>query len=141
MADKTLSLRIVTPNGIKLETETDMVILRCLTGEMGVLPGHTPYSAVLDYGILRFKNGETDRFIAVYGGLADIGGNGVTVITNDAEWPEDINLARAKASRDLAEERLRERTDDLELKYDQLLLRRALVQIEVGATAGNERDE
>ena len=126
-----LHLRIITPEKTKVDEEVDMVIMRCSTGEIGILPGHQPHAAVLNLGVLRIKNNGSERYIAVYGGLVTVRDNLVTVLTGEAEWPEEVDLLRAHHTREQAELRLREKADDREILHDQALLRRALVQIEV----------
>ena len=128
-----IRLHILTPNETKVDEDVDMVIMRCTTGDMGILPGHETRSAVLDYGIMRILDDGSERWIAVYGGLAVIQDDVLTILTQDAEWPEEIDLTRAQANREHAERRLQEKTDDLEIQSDQVLLRRALVQIEAGS--------
>ena len=144
MSAKKVRLRIVTPEQIKVDEDIDMIIMRCTTGDMGVLPGHEARSAALRYGILRIFNGGVERRIAVYGGLAVVRDDVLTILTSDAEWPEDVDRVRAEADREHAERRLRERADDIEIQHDQILLRRALVQIEVSSfnyTDEGESDE
>jgi len=141
LAAKKMRLRIITPAQIKVDEDADMVIMRCTTGDMGVLPGHEPHAAALTYGILRIINGGVERRIAVYGGLAAIQDNVLTILTNDAEWPEDVDRARAEADREQVERRLQERVDDIEIQHDQVLLRRALVQIEVSSYTLANKDE
>ena len=130
---KKVRLRIITPKEVKFDEDVDMVIMRCTTGAMGILPRHEPRSAVLKYGALRILDGGNERRIAVFGGLAEVKNNVLTVLTNLAEWPEDIDHARALADLEHAERRLQERVDDIEIQDDQVLLRRALVRIEVGS--------
>ncbi|MCL2152253.1 MAG: ATP synthase F1 subunit epsilon [Oscillospiraceae bacterium] len=89
MATDKMRLRIVTPKNVKFDGDADMVILRCVSGDMGVLPRHETYSAVLDSGALRILNNKEDRKIVLSGGLAQIRDNTVTVLTNDAQWPEE----------------------------------------------------
>jgi len=144
LSAKKVRLRIVTPEQIKVDEDIDMIIMRCTTGDMGVLPGHEARSAALRYGILRIFNGGVERRIAVYGGLAVVRDDVLTILTSDAEWPEDVDRVRAEADREHAERRLRERADDIEIQHDQILLRRALVQIEVSSfnyTDEGESDE
>ena len=57
----------------------------------------------------------------------------LTILTNGAEWPSDIDRARAVHDREHARRRLQERIDDIEIRDDQVLLRRALVRIEVSS--------
>ena len=111
-----------------------MIIISCLSGEMGVLPGHMPFSAALDIGALRIRNGGEERIIAVYGGIAEIKDDVITILTDMAQWPEDIDSERARADRADAESRLPMDSDDAEMQIvDRVALRRALVQIEVSA--------
>ena len=130
---KQVQLKIITPEGVKVDERADMVIMRCTTGDLGVLPGHEALSAVLDFGVLRILSGDGERRIAVFGGLAEVRHDVVTVLANAAEWPEDIDRARAEAEHEQAERRLRESLNDLELQSTHALLRRTLVQIEVSS--------
>jgi len=140
MAEKKIRLHIITPEQSKIDEDVDMVIMRCTTGDMGIMPGHETRSAVLDYGVMRILNDDNERWIAVYGGLAVIKDNVLTVLTHDAEWPEEIDRAHAHVTREHAERRLQEKTDDLEIQSDQVLLRRALVQIEVSSYTFKDDD-
>jgi F-type H+-transporting ATPase subunit epsilon len=132
MAEAKVRLRIVTPVNVKVDQDTDMVIMRCVSGDLGVLPGHMPLSAALCYGVLRIIYGGGERKIVVHGGFVTIQNDVVTILTKDAEWPNEIDLARAHADLEHAKQRLREQIDEKEYKIDQMLLRRALVQIEIG---------
>lgn len=51
MADNKINLTITTPRGVKFQEEADRLIMRCIDGELGVLPGHQPLKAVLGDGI------------------------------------------------------------------------------------------
>jgi len=141
MSKKKIRLRIILPTETKVDEPVDMVIMRCTTGDMGVLPGHEPRSAMLRIGIVRILDGGGERHIAVYGGFAVIKDDVLTIIANEADWPQDVDLTRAQADREHAEQRLLEKTDDMEILNDQLRLRRALVQIEVSAYAYAQQDE
>jgi len=131
MPAEKLHLRVTTPDTVKYDEQTEMVIMRCISGDMGVLANHEPTSAILDYGVLRIINGEVERQMAVYGGIVQIGDNKVTILANDAQWPEDIDIALVEAERERLERRSIEDIDDLALARDQVIMRRTLVQIEV----------
>ena len=45
--NKKLRLQITTPQKPVLDKEVDFVVLPAYEGEMGVLPGHAPYVAIL----------------------------------------------------------------------------------------------
>ena len=130
-AAPTLHLRIATPENVKYDDEAQMVIMRCITGDMGILAGHDAISAILDYGVLRIVNGDEERRMAVFGGIAQVNDNKLTILANDAQWPEDIDIAFVEAERDRVARRSQEDLDDLTIQRDQILMRRTLVQMEV----------
>ena len=128
---KKVHLRILTPSATKVDEEVDMVIMRCTSGDMGVLPGHETYLCVLADGILRMLNRRRERRIAVFGGVVEVKDDVVTVLTEEAHWPGDIDRDRAQAAREELQRKIQEKTDDLELFHDELLLRRTLLKIEL----------
>jgi len=131
MATEKLRLRIATPESVKFDETADMVIMRCITGDMGVMSKHEACSAILDFGVLRILNDGDERRMAVFGGIAQVRDNIVTILANDAQWPEDIDMAQVESEREKAERRLQNSVDDLEIQRDQVLVRRTLVQTEV----------
>ena len=131
VAARKLHLRITTPDNVKYDEDAEMVIMRCITGDMGILADHEATSAILDYGILRIFNDDEERRMAVFGGIAQIGDNKVSILANDAQWPEDIDMAFVKAERERLERRSQESQDDLTIQRDQVIMRRTLVQMEV----------
>jgi len=133
MATEKLRLRVATPDNVKIDDVADMVIMRCITGDIGILPNHEACSAILDFGILRIINDETERRMAVFGGMAQVRDNAITVLANDAQWPQDIDIALVEAEHEKIQRRIQESADDLEIQKDQVQLRRTLVQIEVSS--------
>jgi len=132
MAGK-LHLRVITPESVKLDEQCDMVIMRCTTGDMGILPRHEACSAILDYGVLRVVNDQNERHMAVFGGIVQVKDDEVTLLANEAQWPEDIDRTLAEAEREATERRLQETGDAVEMQRQQVSLRRTLVQIEVSS--------
>lgn len=136
MAEKSkLHLQVITPSGVKIDDMVDMVIFRCTTGAMGILPGHEARSAALGFGVMRILGGvaENERWLAVFGGMASISGDKLTVMTGEAEWPKDVDAVHAQTEREHYEQQLQEHVDDLEILRDQALLWRALVRLELSA--------
>ena len=117
----------------KVDKPVDMVIMRCIDGDWGVLAGHDKRSGVLDFGAIRIIDEGVERRLAAYGGIAEVKGGTLTILTHEVHWPEDINRERAKADRDYAEQHLREKLEDVDSQKYGVKLRRALVQIEVSA--------
>lgn len=133
MAKEKLHLKVTTPDCVMFDDDAEMIIMRCITGDMGIMPKREACSAVLDYGILRIIDNGSEKRMAVFGGIAQVKDDLVTIIANDAQWPEDIDLAQAESLRDTTSQLISEQTDGLEIQKEQVTLRRALVQIEVSA--------
>lgn len=83
MTDKKINLNIITPSGIKFVEKADMVIMRCIDGDLGVLPGHSPVSTVLGGGVLRIINDGLEKKLAVTGGVAEINDRTVNILTTE----------------------------------------------------------
>lgn len=98
MADK-LRLKIITPDSLVFDGEVEELVAPGELGEFGVLPGHVPFLSALFPGRLRFRtegsSGET--VFIIHGGLADVKDDTVSVLTDLAERPEDMDVAAAKA--------------------------------------------
>ena len=118
-----------------------MVIMRCVDGDMGVLPGHEATSVALGDGILRIITGAEEERMALFGGVAVVEDRTVRILTSIAQRPEEIDLMRAETDREQAELLLQERADDLRMQGQQVLLRRALVRIEVSIHLKDEPED
>ena len=128
---KKLRLRVITPTETKIDQSVNMVIMRCVDGDMGVQPGHQAHITALANGVLRALGDEDERKLVVLGGIAEVRQDVVTVLTDEAHWPEEIDLDRAEEAREHLERTLQERIDDRELQENQILLRRVLSEVEV----------
>ena len=83
------------------DEQVNMVIMRCTTGDMGIMAGHAAYSAVLDIGILRILDDDADeRRIALFGGVARVLDNLLTILVHDAKWPDELDKAILEADPD-----------------------------------------
>jgi F-type H+-transporting ATPase subunit epsilon len=106
MAEKMLHIEIVTPYEMFYEGPAEMVVITSKDGEIGVLPGHTPLIAALTPGEVRLKINGQWRVAAATNGYAEIGPEVTVIVVNAAEWPEQIDVERAKKALARAEARL-----------------------------------
>lgn len=127
-----IQLNITTPRGLKFVEEADMIIMRCIDGDLGVLPGHEPISTVLGDGILRIINDGVEQKLAVFGGIAEIDEKEVNIFSTIAQRPEEIDLERAERDRREVEATLQEESEEGVVRRLQVLLRHSLIRIEVG---------
>ena len=91
-----MQVDVITPNGAVLEGEATSVTVPTQMGEMTVLEGHIPVIASLDHGLLDIKmGGESHRF-AVDGGFIEIGKTRVSIVTETAIRPADVDVDAEK---------------------------------------------
>jgi F-type H+-transporting ATPase subunit epsilon len=77
------------------------VVLKTVEGDMGILPGHEPVLAMLSDGPVRVDPVDDDpKLFAVHGGFFSLNGNRIQILTELVEAAEDIDIARAKASKE-----------------------------------------
>lgn len=132
-----INLTITTPRGEKIVEEADMLIMRCIDGDLGVLPRHEPVSTVLGDGILRIFNNDIEKKIAVFNGIVEIDGTNVNIFSTIAQRPDEIDLERAEQDRREAEAAL-EASEEVQMRSLQVVLRRSLVRIEVSLHLDDE---
>lgn len=128
------TLRIITPERIFYEGKAEMIVFQSLEGELGVLAGHIPLTTVIDSTVFYLKDtmDQPQKMAAVHEGFVEILPDQVTVLTEAAEWPEEIDEERAKAARERAEKRLEQGDNpDLDLRRAQLALRRSLTRLQI----------
>ncbi|HYE64836.1 MAG TPA: F0F1 ATP synthase subunit epsilon [Pyrinomonadaceae bacterium] len=105
MADQ-IQLEVVTPERRVLAESVDTVTVPGLGGELGILPGHTPLISQLQTGVLSYTQNGTTRRLHVSGGFVEVNADRVSVLAEIAEWPEEIDAARARMAREHAEKTL-----------------------------------
>lgn len=126
-------LQIITPEKKFFDGETEQVIVRTTVGDVGILNGHEPYCAALGIGQMRIMiNGEFRR-AATSGGIIKVSKESTTILVQTCEWADEIDVARAEAAREAAEERRKAAKSDAELMLAEAKLSRALNRID---TAG-----
>src|SRR6187402_583626 len=101
-----LTLEIVTPDRALVTEQVDEVQIPGSDGYFGVLPGHTPLLASLAVGELWYRKGQEKTFLSIAGGFAEVLPDRVTLLATLAERAEEIDVARAEAARQRAEQRL-----------------------------------
>src|SRR5512146_279436 len=104
-----LALEIVTPERSILHEKVDEVEVPGADGYFGVLPGHTPLLASLQVGQLWYRKGTDVSYLSVAFGFAEVLPDRVTILAQIAERAEEIDIERAQAERQRAEEDLARR--------------------------------
>lgn len=107
MAD-TLQLEIVTPGAVIYSEAVDMVTLPGSEGETGIYPNHVPLMTKIQAGELIAKKAGSEEILAVSEGFAEITGDHVSILTDNATNSADIDEVAVEEARIKAEKRLKE---------------------------------
>ena len=135
-----LRLKILTPNRIIFDDDVDMVVLTSTDGEIGILPGHRPYSILLGYGITKIYNNDNIFPYAVFGGFASVDTNTVSILADIAESSSEIDSERAKMALERAERRSKEKSSTIDEIRMKTSMRKALVRLELtGQPLSNQK--
>jgi len=126
---KPFPLKIVTPDGLQFEGQAEELIVRTITGDMGILAGHTNCVAPLGMGQATVVIDGEKRYAACIGGMVVITKDEVKLVPTTFEWAETIDVKRAEASENRAKAMLEDKSaSKTELKLAEARLKRALVR-------------
>lgn len=128
---KTLKLQIVTPEETAYSEVVEMVGLRSVDGQIGVLPNHVRLMTQMLPGEMTVRKEDRDQFLAVGEGLVEVTGDHVAIATDMAVAAESIDEAIAEEARRRAEARLRDKISDEEVASVNAALARSLAQLHV----------
>ena len=122
-------LKVVTPDGLEFEGQVEELIVRTVTGDMGILAGHINCVAPLGMGTATIVVDGQKRYAACIGGMVSVVDGVVTLVPTTFEWAEDIDVRRVEASHERAKAVLSSSAaTDTEIRLAEARLKRALVR-------------
>src|ERR687884_25130 len=104
-----IRLQIVSAERSLVDETVDEIEIPGADGYFGVLPGHTPLLALLGAGELWYRRGSDTTYLSIAFGFAEVLPDRVTILAQVAERAEEIDVERAEAARQRAEQRLAEK--------------------------------
>lgn len=108
-----IHLEVVTPERKVFEADVERVEVPGFDGELGILPGHTELVSLLKpAGLLTYHLGNETGEMALSDGFVEVSADRVTVLANKATRPEDIDLASALRTKEMAEQLLQRALND-----------------------------
>jgi len=129
-----IHLEVVTPERKVFEADVDSVEIPGLDGELGILPGHTQLvSQLKPAGLLTYHIADEKGQMSISSGFVEVNPDKVIVLADHAARPEDIDLARALALKQQAEELLQKSlTDpDIDITMATIELERATIELQL----------
>lgn len=116
---------LVSPERLLLSGPVDQVVVPGSEGYFTVLKGHAPFMSTLRPGVVEVMRGEGDIRIFVRGGFADVSGEGLTILAEQAIPLDEVDSAMLaqevkNAEEDVADAKDGEAKDAAELRLYQL---------------------
>ncbi len=130
MADNTMMVKIIAPDRTFYEGEVSFIEFNTTEGILGIYPKHIPTTVVIAPGILKIVEKDGEKTAALHSGFAEILGDKITILAECVEWPDEIDLNRAKEAKIRAERRISDDTQDL--NRAELALKRSIIRITLG---------
>lgn len=129
----TFPLKILTPDGAAYDGPVVRVVCRTITGDAAILAHHSDYCTALGMGEAHIVEEDgTVRKAACMGGMLSMLDNECHLLATTFEWADEIDKARAEASKSRAESELaRKDLGAREMQLAEARLKRALVRTSV----------
>ena len=126
----TILLEVATPDkGEIYKNDINMLITRSICGELGILPKHANLLTALIPHVMRIKESGGEVQLFVSGGFMEVTPEKITVLADAAEKPDDIDVERAKAAYQRANERLAKKNADIDIDRAEAALARAKARL------------
>ena len=129
--DRLFQLRVISPDRIFFEGEADMIEVKTTEGDMGILKGHIPLTAIVAPGMLKIINGKDEKVAELLDGFIEVLSDRVTILAESCEWPEEIDVHRAEEAKLRAERRLQGSEGEINETRAEMALRRSLIRLEI----------
>ncbi len=77
--------------------DATIVVARTASGDVGIMPGHTPLLSVLESGPVTIRTSGGDTVVAaVHGGFISFSENKLSILAEIAELADEIDVERAE---------------------------------------------
>jgi F-type H+-transporting ATPase subunit epsilon len=127
-------LSVVTPEKIVYEDQVTSIIAPGSEGYLGIMSNHAPIITALQPGKLSIKDsGGKEITIAVSSGFLENSNNETTILADSAEFPDEINLERAKEALERSRQRIRDKSGNIDLGRARSAYERARNRIKIAS--------
>lgn len=133
MADeKMFKLKIIAPDRVFYEGEASFIEFVTSEGEVGIYKNHIPMTMVLVPGVVRITEADGVKIAALHSGFVQVLQDEITILAEIVEWPDEIDVNRAKEAKIRAERRLEMNDESINYARAEIALKKSLIRIEVG---------
>ena len=112
----TIQVDVVSAEEMIFSGMAKFVALPGESGELGIMPGHTPLITRIKPGAVRIEREDgSEEFVFVAGGILEVQPHHVTVLSDTAIRGKDLDEAKASDARSQAEEALKNAKSEIDM--------------------------
>ena len=133
------TFEVHTPYRLFYSGSVEAIVLTLIDGEIAVYANHNHISAPVVPCLLKIKDKDgVWKTAFTSDGVLEVTSHKTVLVTDTAEWPEEIDSERAKASKARAEETLKENKLKFEAQTATASLRRANMRLKAKEETKNQ---
>ncbi len=130
------TLAVVAPDRLVVEEKVDSIVAPGVEGYFGVWAGHVPIISALKPGLVEYMDSTTNRhYIYIGGGFAEVQGDRVTILADEAERATDVDVSKAEHLLEEARKALRGEESTIDHADAVLEIERAVSRIKAARAA------
>lgn len=124
-----IQLDVVTPQKLVYSEKVDLIEGPAIDGLIGILPDHAPLVTAMQIGVVRVVKDGEEKQIAISEGFMEVQPEQINLVVRTAELPEEIDVERAEAAKERAEEKLEKGRDNIDFAKTEASYERALARL------------
>lgn len=128
---KTYKIDIITPERVFFSGDVESIVFDTPDGKRGIMADHTPMIVSMAIGQIDIKVDGKWKIAFSSEGFIEITPDGVTMMAQSVEWPDEIDARRAEEAEKRAQERLRQKQSLNEYHSTMSSLARAMSRLRI----------
>jgi F-type H+-transporting ATPase subunit epsilon len=139
-----MKLQLITLTGTKFSDDVYEVLLPTETGPIAVFPGHAPLVTLIKDGVISVRRSKSDGdsqldHYALTGGIAEINGELVRVLVDEAEHSDEINAGEAQKALERAQALKTAAKNEVDIEKAQAMIDRQAIRLQVAGLRRHSR--
>lgn len=127
----TFNLKLISPEGVKYETDAAEATLPTPEGQVTILPNHMPLISLLSAGEIILKIDGKEHALVTEGGIVEVANNTVKVLADTAEDVDSLDQLKIEEAKKHAEELVAKAKTEIEYADAVATLEKQLAKINV----------
>ena len=126
------AFEVYTPYRLFYRGEVELVVVTLIDGDAGIYANHAPFTAPVTTGILRFKDKKGAwKYAVISEGIIEVKKRKAVILSDSANWPEEIDSSRALAAKAESEKIINESNFKLDAEKAHKKLKRAQMRLKL----------